>query len=216
MEQPPPTDRTRVKQIPNRGRYDRETIHMILDEGLVAHVGFVDGDQPFVIPMGYGRMGDEVVIHGAQESRIAQVVRRGKPLCVTVTLIDGLVLAKSALHHSMNYRSVVVLGVAREIVENGEKMAALRCLVEHIVPGRWGETRAPNETELNATAVFTLPLTEASAKSRTGSAVDARADLELPFWAGEIPLRTTVLKPVPADTVPPSSLLPAHVRDYRR
>ncbi|MCZ6697795.1 MAG: pyridoxamine 5'-phosphate oxidase family protein [Planctomycetota bacterium] len=216
MEQPTPTDRTRVKQIPNRGKYDQETIRAIIDEGLVAHVGFADGDQAFVIPMGYGRMDDQIVIHGGQEARIAQVVRRGAPLCITVTLLDGLVLAKSALHHSMNYRSVVVLGTAREILEASEKLEALRCVVEHIIPGRWDETRRPNDAELKATAVFTLPLSEASAKIRTGSAVDARADLELPYWAGEIPIRTTVLEPIPAETVPSSSPLPAHVRDYRR
>ncbi len=216
MEQPTPTDRTRVKQIPSRGKYDQETIRAIIDEGLVAHVGFADGDQAFVIPMGYGRMGDQMIIHGGQEARIAQVVRRGAPLCITVTLLDGLILAKSALHHSMNYRSVVVLGTAREILEDSEKLEALRCVVEHIIPGRWDETRRPNDAELKATAVFTLPLSEASAKIRTGSAGDARADLELPYWAGEIPLRTTVLEPIPAETVPSSSPLPAHVRDYRR
>lgn len=216
MEQPQPTERSRVKQIPSRGRYDRETIHAILDEGLVAHVGFADGDQAFVIPMGYGRMDDQIVVHGGKDARIAQVVRRGAPLCITVTLLDGLVLAKSALHHSMNYRSVVVLGAAREVIKDGEKLEALRCVVEHIIPGRWGETRPPSDAELKATAVFTMPLAEASAKIRTGSAVDARADLELPYWAGEIPLRTTALEPIPAETVPSSSPLPPHVRDYRR
>lgn len=216
MASTPPSDRTRVRQMSSRGAYDSETIHAILDEGFVCHLGFVEGEAPFVIPMVYGRMDDALLIHSAMKTRLARIARGGGTLCATVTLLDGLVLAKSALHHSMNYRSVVVMARAREIVDAAEKRAALDAIVEHIIPGRTAGTRPPSDAELNATAVFALPLAEASAKTRAGTAIDAEADRALPYWAGVIPLRLAVGPPTANDTVPADMALPAHVRDYRR
>ncbi len=213
---PAPSSRSRVRQLPSRGRYDRDSIRAILNEGLVAHVAFVDGGQPFAIPMGYGVSNDEIFVHGATESRIAGILRSGAPVGISVTLLDGLVLAKSGLHHSMNYRSVAIFGVAREITTADEKWTALRTITEHLIPGRWSETRAPTPAELDITGVFALPLDEASAKVRAGPPVDARADLDLPHWAGVIPLGLHVGAPIPADTVPADSSPPAHVHDYRR
>ena len=216
MAESNPTDRTRLRQLPARGHYDRETIYAIVDEALVAHVGFEDGGQVFVMPMTYGRLGDRLILHGAQKARFARVARSGASFCVTVTLLDGLILAKSALHHSMNYRSVVAIGSAQEIIEEEEKTATLRAVVEHVVRGRWAETRQPNDAELKATAVFGMPLNDASATIRSGPPVDAKADLDLAHWAGENPLALTPQTPITADYVPEPKTLPLHVRDYRR
>ena len=164
----PPTERTTLNRAAARGDHDRDAIYAILDEGLVAHVGFQCDGWPCVIPLSYGRMGDRLVLHGARNSRLATEVKRRATLCVVVSLLDGLVLARSATHHSVNYRSVVVYGVAEEVVSSKAKEVALRALLEHIVPGRWGEVRPPTDAELDATAVFTMPLDEASAKSRSG------------------------------------------------
>ncbi len=166
--------------------------------------------------MGYGVSDGEILVHGAAESRIARILRSGAPVGISVTLLDGLVLAKSGLHHSMNYRSVAILGVAREITAADEKREALRIITEHLIPGRWNETRPPTPAELDITGVFALSLDEASAKVRAGPPVDAKADLDLPHWAGVIPLGLHVGVPIPADTVPADSSPPAHVRDYRR
>jgi nitroimidazol reductase NimA-like FMN-containing flavoprotein (pyridoxamine 5'-phosphate oxidase superfamily) len=189
------TDRTRVRRLPKRASYDRETIHAILDEALVCHVGFVIEGAPVVIPTIHWREGDTLYIHGSAASRMLRTLRDGVEACVTVTLIDGLVLARSAFHHSMNYRSVVVFGTAREV--NGEeKERSLQRLVEHIHPGRSAEVRPPNEIELKQTLVLALPLEEASAKLRAGGPVDDEEDYALPVWAGVVPLTLTRGEPI--------------------
>jgi nitroimidazol reductase NimA-like FMN-containing flavoprotein (pyridoxamine 5'-phosphate oxidase superfamily) len=189
------TDRTRVRRLPKRASYDRETIHAILDEALVCHVGFVIEGAPVVIPTIHWREGNTLYIHGSAASRMLRTLRDGVEACVTVTLIDGLVLARSAFHHSMNYRSVVVFGTAREV--NGEeKERSLQRLVEHIHPGRSAEVRPPNEIELKQTLVLALPLEEASAKLRAGGPVDDEEDYALPVWAGVVPLTLTRGEPI--------------------
>lgn len=192
-----PTERTQVKRLPKRAVYDRAQVHAILDEGLICHVGFVVDGQPYVIPTGYARAGDQLYIHGSAASRMLRALGQGVPVCVTVTLLDGLVLARSAFHHSMNYRSVVVLGEARVVHDPEEKMTALGHFTNHIVPGRWDEVRLPNEPELKSTTVLALPLDEVSAKVRTGGPVDDEEDYGLPVWAGVIPLRPEVGEPAP-------------------
>ncbi|HSD66395.1 MAG TPA: pyridoxamine 5'-phosphate oxidase family protein [Vicinamibacteria bacterium] len=211
-----PTPRSTVRRLPDRARYDRETVDAILDEGLVCHVGFVDAGQPFVIPSAYARAGDRLILHGSAASRMVKALAGGVPACVTVTLLDGLVLARSGFHHSMNYRSVVVLGKASEITDPGEKRRALDAIVEHVAPGRVASVRPPSENELRATRVVALPLDEASAKVRTGPPKDDEADYGLPVWAGELPLRLEPLEPV-ADPHPgPAVALPPHVTGWRR
>jgi uncharacterized protein len=192
-----PTPRTTVRRLPDRARYDADSVRAILDEGLVCHVGFVDEGQPFVIPSTYARLGDRVVVHGSAASRMIRALAGGTAACVTVTLLDGLVLARSAFHHSMNYRSVVVVGVASEITDPAEKARALDAIVDHVAPGRLGEVRAPSPLELKATRVVWLPLSEASAKVRTGPPKDDEEDHALDCWAGELPLRLVALDPVP-------------------
>ena len=211
-----PTSRTTVRRLPERARYDRETVESILDEGLVCHVGFVDGGQPFVVPSAYARWGDRLVIHGSAASRMVKALAAGAPACVTVTLLDGLVLARSAFHHSMNYRSVVVLGTAAEVTEAEEKRRALDAIVEHVVPGRVAAVRPPSEKELRATRVVALPLDEASAKVRTGPPKDDEADYALGVWAGELPLRLTPLGPVPDPRLAAGFGAPPHVTGWRR
>jgi hypothetical protein len=184
-----PTQRTQVRRLPKRGVYDKAQVCAILDEGFVCHAGFVVDGQPYVLPTGYGRAGDLIYIHGSAASRMLRTFDRGVDVCVTVTLIDGFVLARSAFHHSMNYRSVVVLGRARPVTDREEKLAALRAITNHIVPGRWEEARPPTEQELKATSVLALPLEEVSAKVRTGGPIDDDEDYALPVWAGVVPLR---------------------------
>ena len=183
------TERSKVRRLPSRGSYERGTIDAILDEALICHVGFVVGGQPFVIPTIHWRDGDTLYFHGSAASRMLRTLRGGVEACVTVTLLDGLVLARSAFHHSMNYRSVVVFGAAQEVNDRDEKLRALERLVEHIAPGRSAEVRGPSETELRQTLVLALPLTEASAKVRTGPPLDDVDDYKLPVWAGVIPLK---------------------------
>ena len=190
------TTRTTLKRLPQRGSYERELINQILDEGFICHVGFVADGQPFVIPTGYARFDDKLFIHGSQASRMLRTLEKGIDLCVTVTLIDGLVLARSAFHHSMNYRSVVVFGRAKVVDDREEKLAALLVLSEHMIPGRWADVRGPSESELQQTTVLSLPLAEASAKVRTGPPLDEEEDYDLPAWAGVIPLRLTAGAPV--------------------
>src|SRR5918912_2870446 len=209
MENFEPTERTTLKRLPKRGSYERETVNEILDEGFVCHVGFVVDGRPFVIPTGYGRAGDKLYIHGSAASRMLKTLRDGVDVCVTVTLLDGLVLARSAFHHSMNYRSVVVFGRARAVEDDAEKMRALHAFTEHVAPGRWAEVRRPNRQELDATTVLALPLTEASAKVRTGPPVDDEEDYSLPVWAGELPLRLTAGTPVADPRLPPEIKPPA-------
>src|SRR6266511_2377218 len=183
------TDRTRIHRLPERGNYDRPTIDAILDEALICHVGFVVEGRPVVIPTIHARVGDHLYFHGSPAAGMLRTLRGGVDACVTVTLLDGLVLARSAFHHSMNYRSVVVFGKAREVAERAEKLRALERLVEHIAPGRSAEVRGPSESELRQTLVLALPLHEASAKIRTGPPIDDVDDYKLPVWAGVVPLR---------------------------
>src|SRR5205085_308388 len=216
MERFTPTERSAIKRLPQRGRYERATVKEILDEGFVCHVGFVLDGQPFVIPTGYARVEDVLYVHGARASRMLKALSDGVQVCVTVTIVDGLVLARSAFHHSMNYRSVVVFGRARAVTDKAEKLTALRALTEHIAPGRWAETRQPNRQELNATTVLAVPLVEASAKVRTGPPVDDEEDYALAVWAGELPLRLTASAPVADPRLPAGVAPPPHVRDYER
>jgi nitroimidazol reductase NimA-like FMN-containing flavoprotein (pyridoxamine 5'-phosphate oxidase superfamily) len=209
------TERTKVRRRSGRGNYRRSTIHAILDEGIVGHVGVVgDGGQPFVIPVLYARDGDRVYLHGSPLSRLLSTLAEGVPMCLTVTLMDGLVLARSAFHHSMNYRSVVILGEGEKIEDPERKDRALRALVEHIVPGRSDDARGPSRKELKATEVIELEIDEASAKIRTGPPGDASADMDLPVWAGVVPITTSFGEPV-AD-VACSTPAPEYVLAYAR
>jgi nitroimidazol reductase NimA-like FMN-containing flavoprotein (pyridoxamine 5'-phosphate oxidase superfamily) len=217
MSQPStPTARTRVVREPDRAVYDREAVYQILDEGFICHVGFnVDG-QPFVIPTSYGRAGDNLYIHGSAASRMLRNVDGGIPVCITVTLLDGLVLARSIFNHSMNYRSVVILGTATAVVDPSEKLEALRSLSEHILPGRWAESRYPNERELKATTALRVPITEFSAKVRQGPPVDDEEDYAFRTWAGVIPLETVARTPIPDARCAPEIPVPAYAREYAR
>ena len=211
-----PTPRTTVRRLPERGSYDRGVLHAILDEGLVCHVGFVADGQPFVIPTTYGRVGDALYIHGSAASRMLRSLAGGIPVCVTVTLLDGLVLARSAFHHSMNYRSAVVLGTAVAVEDVAERDAALRAITDHVVPGRWDAVRGPSEKELRATSVLRLPMDEASAKVRTGPPKDDEEDQALGAWAGVLPLALVPQPPIPDPTLRAGIAVPAHVARYRR
>ncbi|HUL58005.1 MAG TPA: pyridoxamine 5'-phosphate oxidase family protein [Anaeromyxobacteraceae bacterium] len=211
-----PTPRTTLQRHPERGSHDRAVIDAILDEALVAHVGFSQDGQTFVLPMSFARAGDRLYVHGAAASRALASLRSGAPACVTVTLLDGLVLARSAFRHSVNYRSVVILGVARAVEGRDAKREALVAIVEHMVPGRSADVRAPTDAEVDATAVVWLPLDEASAKVRSGPPVDLEADLSRPGWAGEIPLRLAPGAPVAERRVAPATPVPERVARYRR
>lgn len=209
MDKIPQTPRTTLRRLPERGNYERDVINEILDEGFICHVGFAAEGRPFVIPTGYARVGEKLFIHGSQASRMLRTVGQGIDVCLTVTLIDGLVLARSAFHHSMNYRSVVVFGKARLVDNRFEKLEALRALSDHMIPGRWSDVRKPSERELQLTTVLSLPLTEASAKVRTGPPIDDEEDYDLPIWAGVIPLRLVASTPIndarlPGDAEPPT------------
>ena len=210
------TERTRVRRLPQRASYDRDVINAILDEALICHVGFAVDGQPYVIPVIFGRLDDRLYLHGSAASRTLRTVGGGIPVCVTVTLVDGVVLARSAFHHSMNYRSVVVLGTAEAVTDRAEQLAALEAISEHIVPGRWREVRPPNEQELKATAVLCLALTEASAKIRTGPPLDDAEDLSQPCWAGKIPLQLVAGTPVPDPQLAEGHALSASMLIYRR
>ena len=201
METYTPTNRTQVRRLPKRGVYDKATVHAILDEGRICHVGFVMDGQPFVIPTGYVRKGDQVYIHGSAASRMVRESAAGIPVCVTVTLLDGFVLARAAFHHSMNYRSVVILGRARLVTDPDEKMEALRCFTNHIVAGRWEEVRQPTPAEMKATSVLALALEEVSAKVRTGGPIDDEEDYALRVWAGVVPVRLEAGEPIPDERV---------------
>lgn len=211
-----PTGRTRVVREPHRGTYDREAVYQILDEGLVCHVGFVSDGQPFVIPMSYGRSGDNLYLHGSVASRMLRCLDEGVPVCITVTLLDGLVLARSIFNHSMNYRSAVVLGRAVHIDDPAEKLEALRMIAEHIVPGRWKDVRLPTETELKATLVLRLPIQEFSGKARKGPPVDDEKDYPLPTWAGVLPLALQPGEPVSDPRLDPARAVPDYVKNYSR
>jgi nitroimidazol reductase NimA-like FMN-containing flavoprotein (pyridoxamine 5'-phosphate oxidase superfamily) len=210
------TDLTRVRRGAARARYDRELVFAILDEGLVCHIAHVTPDgHPVVLPTIYGRVGDTLYVHGSTASRMLGAALSG-PVCVTVTLLDGLVVSRSAFHHSMNYRSVAVFGAARIVDDPAEKDAALAALVEHVVPGRTGDTRRPSRKELAATTVLALAIDQASAKVRTGPPVEEPEDEALPYWAGVVPLRVTPLAPVPDPLVPAGLPAPAYLTSYHR
>ena len=210
------TNRTKLKRLPKRGNFDRDVVNSILDEALVCHVGFVVDGKPFVIPTSFGRIGDTLVIHGSAASRMMRNLSDGIDVCVTVTLLDGLVLARSAFHHSVNYRSVVIFGQAEKIEDKAEKEAALKALTEHLIPGRWPETRPPNALELKATTVLTIPIEEASAKIRTGDPVDDEDDYELPFWAGIVPLKMVAGEPKDDGKLKDGVEVPEYVVKYER
>jgi nitroimidazol reductase NimA-like FMN-containing flavoprotein (pyridoxamine 5'-phosphate oxidase superfamily) len=211
----PSKSRTTVRRKPERGIYDRPTIHAILDAGFICHAGFVEDGQPFVIPTLYARVEDRLYLHGSPRSRILQPVEQGLPLCITVTHVDGLVLARSTFHHSLNYRSVMILGSGRVVADPAEKEAALAALVDHIVPGRSAAVRGPSTKELKATQVLAVPLLESSAKVRTGPPQDDDGDYGLPIWAGVLPLRQEVLQPIADPRLAADIPLPEHLRRYR-
>jgi nitroimidazol reductase NimA-like FMN-containing flavoprotein (pyridoxamine 5'-phosphate oxidase superfamily) len=217
MAQPSaPSARTRLVREADRAVYDRAAAYKILDEGFICHVAFVADGQPFVIPTGYGRVGDNLYIHGSAASRMLRRVDEGIPVCVTVTLLDGLVLARSIFNHSMNYRSVVVLGTARAVTDPQEKLEALRLLSEHIIPGRWAESRQPNEKELKATSILQLPIEEFSAKVRQGPAIDDEEDYSFATWAGVVPLTLVAGEPIDDNRLVPGVKVPAYARTYTR
>jgi len=209
-----PTARTRVVREPHRGMYDRETLYQILDEAFLCHVGFAVDGQPYVIPTSYGRVDDVLFIHGSAASRMLRNLDKGIAVCVTVTLLDGLVLARSIFNHSMNYRSVVILGTASLVAEPEEKITALRALSEHIVPRRWDDVRQPNEKELKATSVLRVPINEFSSKVRVGPAIDDEEDYSFPTWAGVIPLAITAGSPIRDERC--ELELPAYLENYSR
>jgi nitroimidazol reductase NimA-like FMN-containing flavoprotein (pyridoxamine 5'-phosphate oxidase superfamily) len=196
-----PTQRTTVKRHPERGAYDRATIDSILDEALICHLGFVADGRPYVIPTIHARDGDTLYVHGSPGSRMLRAAKEGVDICVTVTLLDGLVLARSVYNHSMNYRSVVVLGRAREVTDHDRKLRAMHRVVEHVVRGRWADARQPNPGEIKATTILAISLAEASAKIRSGPPTDDDDDLVLPVWAGVIPLRLEPAAPIAAEGV---------------
>lgn len=210
------TPRTRVRRVPERGHYDRATIEAILDEALLCHVGVVSGGSPVVIPMACARDGDRLLLHGSTASRLLKTLTSGAEVCVTVTHLDGVVVARSVFHSSMNYRSVVVIGRAEVITDPQDKLDALRILVERLIPGRWDEVRETSEKELRATTILSVPLTESSAKIRTGPPKDDEEDLTLDIWAGEIPLRTISLDPVTDPLLESEKPVPTSVDRFRR
>jgi hypothetical protein len=211
-----PTQRTRVAREPDRAVYDREAAYRILDEGFICHVGFAVDGQPFVIPTSYGRKDASLYIHGSAASRMLRQLKEAVPVCVTVTLLDGLVLARSVFNHSMNYRSVVILGKATLLDDPKEKLAALRALSEHILPGRWDDARQPNERELKATSVLRLPIEEFSAKVRTGPPIDDEDDYSFPTWAGVLPLEMAAGAAVNDPRLDSARALPQYAQNYSR
>jgi nitroimidazol reductase NimA-like FMN-containing flavoprotein (pyridoxamine 5'-phosphate oxidase superfamily) len=211
-----PTERVRVRRIPKRAVYDRRALETILDEALVCHLGFVHKDQPYVIPTLHARVDDTVYVHGSSASRMLRTLAAGASVCLTVTLVDGLVLARSAFHHSVNYRSAVVLGEARLIDDPAEKVSALERFTEQMVPGRWRDVRPPTAKELKATSILALPLAEASVKVRTGPPVDDEADYALDTWAGIIPLRRQALAPEDDPRLTPGIGAPPYATNYSR
>jgi nitroimidazol reductase NimA-like FMN-containing flavoprotein (pyridoxamine 5'-phosphate oxidase superfamily) len=216
MSHHPPSKRATVKRIPNRGIYDRATIDSILDHGLICHVGFTANGQTFVLPTIHVRICDKVYLHGSPASRLLQALASGVEACLTVTLVDGLVLARSAIHHSMNYRSVVLFGTASLVEDEAEKLAVLQALTEHLIPGRWADVRGPTELELRQTLVLAVPIHEASAKVRSGPPLDDEPDYDLPIWAGVIPLRLSAVGVVDDPKLRPGVEPPAYAMNYSR
>lgn len=210
------TERTMLKRLPERGSHERDVVHSILDAGYVCHLGFTTERGPVVIPTAYGRVDDEIFVHGSPASRMLRSLKDGVDVCVTVTLIDGLVLARSTFHHSINFRSVVVFGRATQVTDPEAKKAALLSFVEHVVPGRNADARPPSDKEVKGTLVLSVALTEASAKVRTGPPVDEPDDLALPVWAGVLPLDPTPGRLQPDEFVPPTVAVPDYLTRYRR
>ncbi len=211
-----PTPRTRVVREPHRGVYDREALYRILDEGFLCHVGFAVDGQPFVIPTSYGRKDASLYIHGSAASRMLRQMKQDIPVCITVTLLDGLVLARSVFNHSMNYRSALILGKATLVDDPAEKLEALRILSEHILPGRWADSRQPNQSELKQTSVLRIPIEEFSAKVRVGPAVDDEEDYSFPTWAGVLPLEMKTGAPISDDRLDADRPVPEYVQNYSR
>jgi uncharacterized protein len=212
----PPTERTTLKRLPKRGVYDREAVYRILDEGFICHVGFTVDERPVVIPTGYARADDRLYIHGSQASRMLKTLAGGVDVCVTVTLVDGLVLARSAFHHSINYRSVVIFGRAIPVTDTEEKAAALFAFSEHVLRGRWADVREPTDQELRATTVLSLPISEVSAKVRTGPPIDDEEDYALPVWAGVLPLQVVAGVPIADPRLANDVAPPPYVLNYKR
>jgi uncharacterized protein len=211
-----PTEKTRLKRLPKRGNFDREVINSILDEAFICHVGFIANGHPFVIPTAYGRVGEDLFIHGSAASRMMNTLAGGIDVCVTVTLIDGLVLARSAFHHSINYRSIVIMGNAEIVADEDEKNKALEAFTEHLIPGRWKDVRQPTSAELKATTVLRLPISEASAKIRTGDPVDDEEDYSIPVWAGVLPLALKAGEPIDDARLDASIEPQEYVQRYKR
>jgi len=212
----PSSPRLRVRRHPERGAYDAQTVHAILDEAMIAHVGFIDDQTPVVIPAAYGRDGDNLYLHGSAVALWSKRMAEGAPVCVTVTLFDGLVLARSTFKHSMNYRSVMVFGTAQLVSEREEKLHGLECIVEHLVPGRSREARPPNEKELTGTSVLRLSLSQSSAKVRSGGPLDDEDDFARPVWAGVLPASIGYGTPIPDALVPPIVNVPDYISLYDR
>jgi nitroimidazol reductase NimA-like FMN-containing flavoprotein (pyridoxamine 5'-phosphate oxidase superfamily) len=210
------THRNRIRRLPKRGQYDRETLYRILDEALICHVGFVANRQPYVIPINFARVDDRIILHGAKASRLLKHSAGGHPVCVEATLVDGLVLARSVFHHSVNYRSAIVFGKGQLIQDEQEKLAALQAVTEHMIPGRWQEARLPNRKELNATSVVSIQIEEASAKIRSGPAVDEEEDYALPVWAGILPLQEMPSLPLRDEVQSEDIPLPDYIARYSR
>jgi nitroimidazol reductase NimA-like FMN-containing flavoprotein (pyridoxamine 5'-phosphate oxidase superfamily) len=205
-----------IKRLPKRGHYERETIYQILDEALICHVGFVQNGQPYVIPTNFARVDDTIVLHGAKASRLLKQIETGHPVCVETTIVDGLVLARSVFHHSVNYRSVVLFGTGRLIQDEREKLHALEAVTEHLISGRWKDARLPNAKELNATSVVSIRIDEASAKVRVGPPVDEEEDYALPVWAGVLPLQEIASSPLQDELQSGEISLPDYIAGYSR
>ena len=211
-----PTERTKVRRLPDRGKYDSESVYGILDEAFICHVGFVVESQPYVIPTGFARVGDTLYIHGSAASRMLRTLADGVQVCVTVTLIDGIVMARSGFHSSMNYRSVVILGRATQVEGRDEKLAAMAAFSEQVMPGRWKDLRETTDAELKGTLVLSLPLKEVSAKVRSGPPKDDEVDYALPLWAGIVPLQLTAGNPINDPRLPTGIDPPGYARNYKR
>ena len=211
-----PTERTKVRRLPDRGKYDSESVYGILDEAFICHVGFVVDGQPYVIPTGFARVHDTLYIHGSAASRMLRTLADGVQVCVTVTLIDGIVMARSGFHSSMNYRSVVILGRATQVEGRDEKLAAMAAFSEQVMPGRWKDLRETTDAELKGTLVLSLPLKEVSAKVRSGPPKDDEVDYALPLWAGIVPLKLTAGNPINDPRLPTGIDPPGYARNYKR
>ncbi len=210
------TEKNRIKRLPKRGNYDRAAIYHILDEALICHVGFAERGQPYVIPINFARVDDSIVLHGAKASRLLKHIEAGHPICIEATIVDGLILARSVFHHSVNYRSVVLFGKGHPVEGEQEKLSALQAITEHLIPGRWQEARPPSRKELNATRVVSIKIDEASAKIRLGPVADDADDYGLAVWAGVLPLQEHALPPVRDDLLPQDVPLPDYIAHYSR